>query len=291
MAKIKDYLQIMRPRQWTKNFFCLAGLFLGGKFFENEAIIAASLTFLLFSLISSANYVINDILDVEYDKKHPRKSNRPLPSGRMNIVQAYLVVFILIVLSVPVAMMLDVKTIYVAGLYTVITLLYSMYIKHYPVLDILTIAFGFCLRVLAGIYAVQVLPTSWTILCTFFIAIFLAAVKRRAELANVNSDDTSRPVLAKYSMDFLDHQVNTAAAMTIICYALFTTASGKNPALILTVPIVYYAVMHYCRKAMVDDDGEEPEKKLLSDPFLYGAIIVWMIAFALLQQVPAGWFK
>ncbi len=291
MAKFNDYLQIMRPRQWTKNFFCFAGLFLGGKYFQNDAIVAAALTFLLFSLISSANYIINDLLDIEYDKKHPRKCNRPLPSGRLLKPQAYILVVILVALSIPIAMMLDIKTIYVTSVYAIITLLYSLYLKHFPVLDILTIAFGFCLRVLAGIYAVQILPTSWTILCTFFIAIFLAAVKRRAELANVNSDDTSRPVLAKYSMDFLDHQVNMAAAMTIICYALFTTASGKNPALILTVPIVYYAVMHYCRKAMVDDDGEEPEKKLLTDPYLYGAIIVWMIAFVLLQQVPPGWFK
>jgi hypothetical protein len=146
------------------------------------------------------------------------------------------------------------------------------------------VSVGFVLRLLAGCYAVDVMPTSWIVLCTFFLAMFLAAAKRRAELAAAGEDDAlRRPVLAKYSVQYLDALVNNCAAMAVITYALFTIF--KNPTLVVTVPIVFYGIMHYKLAVMVRAQGEEPDRALLRDVRIQLAIVLWLVTFALVMYL------
>jgi 4-hydroxybenzoate polyprenyltransferase len=175
------------------------------------------------------------------------------------------------------------------ALYVANSLAYTLRFKHAALLDVLSVAVGFVLRLLAGCYAVDVMPTSWIVLCTFFLAMFLAAAKRRAELAagagaGAGDDDTlRRPVLAKYSVQYLDALVNNCAAMAVITYALFTIF--KNPTLVVTVPIVFYGIMHYKLAVMVRAQGEEPDRALLKDVRIQLAIVLWLVTFALVMYL------
>lgn len=171
------------------------------------------------------------------------------------------------------------------ALYLVNNVMYSAILKDVAILDAISIAFGFVLRLLAGIYVLGILPTAWIVFCTFFLALFLGLSKRRAELAGMQNSGkdaggVQRPILEKYSIAYLDSLINSAATMTIMCYALFTVASGKNPTLIVTLPIVYYAVMHYKRRVMMARNyGEEPDRLVLTDLRIPACIAMWLVLY------------
>ena len=172
-------------------------------------------------------------------------------------------------------------------LYMANNLAYSLMLKHMALMDVISIAIGFVLRLLAGVYAVNELPTSWITLCTFFLTVFLGFCKRRAELGGLvpAEENEQRPVLSQYTLQFLDYLVNSSAVMTVMCYALFTTTANKNPSLIITVPVVFFAVLHYKRVVMILHDGEEPERLVLRDIRLQLSIVIW---FALYIAISLG---
>jgi 4-hydroxybenzoate polyprenyltransferase len=176
---------------------------------------------------------------------------------------------------------LGIKTWVCILLYAVNNLLYTFRLKHLPLLDVGSIAIGFVLRLLAGVYAVEESPSAWITLCTFFLALFLGFAKRRTELAGLGETlpDTQRPVLAQYTLPWLDSLVAGAATMTVMSYALFTTISGKNPTLVLTVPIVYYAIMHYKLQLLLAAGTEEPEKMLLKDGVIRLSVLLWLLCY------------
>jgi 4-hydroxybenzoate polyprenyltransferase len=167
--------------------------------------------------------------------------------------------------------------------YGALNVAYSWRWKHVPVLDVCCIAFGYVLRVLAGVLVLGDVPTSWILLCTFFLALFLGFTKRRAELVDPERGaGEQRPVLDAYDRPFLDSLVDSSATMAVMTYALFTATSGKNPSLIVTVPVVYYAIVHYRRVAQHSGFGQEPDRILLRDHTLQVCIALWLALFVLI---------
>jgi len=290
---MRAYLKLLRPHHWTKNGFCLAGLAFGGHLRDPEAWTLALACLGVFCAGASAIYIINDILDLEHDRQHPRKKNRPLASGAVGIPAALVIALILAGGAGYGAWLLGPRVLACLCGYLVNNLAYSVVLKHRPIVDVLSIAVGFCLRILAGVYVLGELPTTWIVLCTFFLATFLGTAKRRAEMGRAATDENAvqRPVLANYSVQFLEYMLNSCAIMALVCYALFTTSSGRNPSLVVTVPFVFYAIMHYKRIVVVLDEGEEPETILLKDWRLQLAILLWGGAFFAVEFFKPEWFK
>lgn len=275
-------VRLMRPRQSVKNLFCLAGVLFGpDRLSDSKAWMNSLATVAVFSFLSSAVYIANDIIDRDRDRLHPRKKNRPIASGVVSVPIAVCLALILGVGSLAASYLIGKKVFACLFLYLVNNALYSTMLKHMALFDALCIAFGFVLRLLAGIYASGDLPTTWITLCTFFLTVFLSFCKRRAELADVipESDLGQRPVLSKYSVQFLDYLVSSSAVMVVMCYALFSATGGKSPSMVLTVPIVYFAVMHYKRLVIFLKEGEEPERILLRDIRLQLSIILWLAVY------------
>lgn len=309
-----DLIKLLRPHQWTKNLFCFAGVIFGGRLFQPHAIALAVITVVIFSAIASAVYIFNDIQDFERDRRHPKKRFRPIASGKVPIPTAIYIALFFATLSLVGAYHLGWLTFTCVVLYAINNIAYSLALKNIPLFDVGCIAFGFVLRLLAGIYALGDIPTAWITLCTFSLTLFLGFAKRRTELLALlshplhqelrdyqensvqNLQQTShryylklfyqrgqvnkqRPVLSQYTLPFLDSLLNSTATLTLMCYALFTIASGKNPSLVITVPIVYYAVMHYKWMVTVLAVGEEPDRILLEDHVIKLSLIIWLIAY------------
>jgi 4-hydroxybenzoate polyprenyltransferase len=293
----RAYLHLLRPHQWTKNAFCLAGVLFGpgrlGQWTawgQGVAITAA------FCVVSSAVYILNDLHDRERDRLHPRKRHRPLASGVVSVPAAACLGVLLAGLGLAMAIPFDWKVSGCLVLYLANNLLYSFWLKHKAFFDVLSIALGFCLRMCAGVYALGDLPTNWITLCTFFLAVFLGFAKRRAELVSYESlphaepSHSQRPVLSKYSIQLLDSLLNNAAIMATMCYALFTSTSGKNPSLVITVPVVFYAIMHYNRQVTQFAGGEEPDRVLLKDFRIQASIGIWLVTYYFVTFGNVRWF-
>ncbi|NJK39839.1 MAG: UbiA prenyltransferase family protein [Oscillatoriales cyanobacterium RM2_1_1] len=322
-----NLIQLLRPHQWTKNLFCLAGVVFGGRLLEPRAILLDCLTVVVFSAMASAVYIFNDIQDIERDRRHPKKCFRPIASGQIRIQSASLIGSGLALFALLGSYSLGLATFMCVLGYGINNIAYSLKLKHIPLFDVNCIALGFVFRLLAGIYVLDDKPTAWIVLCTFFLTLFLGFAKRRAELLALLRDDISqelirskqeesaeapesvadlfylqliyqrgrvnkqRPVLAQYTLPYLDSLLNSTATITIMCYALFTISSGKNPSLVITVPIVYYAVMHYKRVVTVLAFGEEPDQLLLKDNSIKISLLVWLISYLLILYFDLQLFK
>jgi 4-hydroxybenzoate polyprenyltransferase len=240
--------------------------------------------FACFCAMSAAAYILNDVVDRDRDRQHPVKQARPIASGAVSIGAALAMCTALAVAALAGGFYLGWPVLGCLVLYLVNNIAYSSYLKHYALVDVLSIAIGFCLRLLAGVYVVGVLPTTWIFLCTFFLTVFLGFAKRRAELAGLDdgADTERRPVLSKYSVQLLDYMLNNAAVMAVMCYALFTSTSGKNPTLVVTVPIVFFAVMHYKRLVVLWNFGEEPDWILLKDVRIQLSIVLWILCYVVI---------
>jgi 4-hydroxybenzoate polyprenyltransferase len=286
-------IKSLRPHQWTKNTFCLAGLIFGTRLGEAPAWRSALIYLGFFCAVSSCMYLVNDLHDLERDRLHPKKRFRPLPSGDISPFQASLFATLLGVIGLSSFFIVDSKAFYCLAAYAAINLFYSIWLKHRVLLDVFGIALGFVLRMLGGVYAVQEMPTTWITLCTFFLALFLGFAKRRAELAELISlsSNSQRPVLAKYTLPYLDSLLNGTATMTIMSYALFTAGAGKNPTLIISVPMVYVAIMHYKFLVLNRKGGEEPDRIVLHDRQIQFWILLWLITYLCVVNTSVRLFK
>lgn len=277
---IKLIIKLIRPQQWTKNAFCFAGVMFGGRIHEPHSILLAFFTFMVFSAASSSAYVLNDIMDRERDCEHPKKCTRPIASGAISVPVAASIGLLMATVGFCGGYALGVPTLACLILYLINNAAYSLYLKHATLLDAISIAFGFVLRLLAGIYVLGDLPTAWIVLCTFFLSLFLSFAKRRAEILSLaDKDNFQRPVLNNYSLHYLDHLTNSSATMALLCYALFTILSGKTPDLIITLPIVYYGIMHYQQLIMVRGVGEEPDQILLKNWGIKLCLLLWILTY------------
>jgi decaprenyl-phosphate phosphoribosyltransferase len=268
----RNLVALLRPKQWIKNGFVLAPLLFSAKFGDPEALRAAFLAALLFCLGSSATYIINDIHDIENDRRHAKKSkSRPLASGAVSVRQA-LAVLALLYLLVAFAAFAAPAVVAVIAAYAVLNLAYTFYLKHQPVLDIFTIALGFVLRVYAGALALQVPLSSWMAITTLCLALYLAAVKRRQEL--IGTGEISRAVLGKYTLPLLDRYAEMSATGALVFYSLFVLTA--RPAMAITIPLVLFGLFRYWYVVETTTDGESPTDALLADLPLLATLFAWI---------------
>ena len=227
---IGPLLRLIRPKQWLKNLFVFAPLVFARELFTPEADLIALRAFIAFCFTASAIYIINDIADAEADRAHPEKRHRPIASGEVTSRQALFLLSVLIILTILIVDGMDPRFITILGAYFVFNLAYSFGLKEVLLLDVFIVAAGFMFRVLGGAYAIDVQVSSWLVLCSLFISLFLGFAKRRGELAvaPVPEGGAGRKVLRLYSANFIDQLLTIVAAGTVISYALYTVAPGRS---------------------------------------------------------------
>ena len=276
-AVARAMVQAMRPMQWVKNTACLAGLIFSKQLLSAPARVSAVAATVMFCAAASAVYIFNDLCDCRADRRNPKKADRPIASGALPQGTAIVGGLAALLTSLLIAWSLGPGCAWVLALYLAMNVVYSLWLKHAVLADVMVIAMGFVFRVLAGVYAVGAQPTAWIVLCMFFLALLLGLAKRRAELAALkNAAAAHRPVLAKYSLPYLDALLAVMAAMTVICYAVYTVDSPhKNATLIVTIPPVVYGIARYLLLVMVRG-GEAPEEILTRDKGLLIAVLVWI---------------
>ena len=277
-------LKAMRPHQWVKNLLVFAGVLFARHLFELDRLLLASVAFGIFCLVSGSVYILNDLLDLEQDRNHPDKGLRPLASGRLKVPVALGGGGLFLFISLGGAFCLRPAFGGVVSLYFVQNLLYSKYLKHVVILDVMLIGFGFVLRAVAGAVVVDVEVSSWLILCTFLLALFLGFSKRRQEIVRFKAaGEGHRSVLTDYSPQFLDTMIGTVTAATLMSYALYTMSEQTvqkfhTTHLILTTPFVIYGIFRYLYLMHQQEKGDNPTEVLLRDPAMQVNVLLWVLA-------------
>jgi len=277
-------LESGRPKQWIKNTFIFAGAVFAERLLVVGILPRLLAGFFLFSLAASAVYLFNDLMDVEQDRLHPQKSKRPLPSGRLNGRTVFSSAVIVLALAVPLSFHLMPRFGLWVLTYVIMNVLYSVKLKRVVIVDVMTIAAGFVIRVMAGCSLVSVTPSDWLVVCTITISLFLGSCKRRQELVLVsNTARASRDVVKHYDMGFLDQMIGVATSATLISYILYTlsqetVAKFGTRNLVLTSPFVLYGIFRYLYIIYQDNGRGDPTDTLLSDRPLLINTFLWGIA-------------
>jgi 4-hydroxybenzoate polyprenyltransferase len=296
MRTLRALLKAMRPRQWSKNVFIFAGIFFDGRILDPQRLIKSVAAFAIFCLISSAVYLVNDLADINKDRQHPVKCNRPLASGELKPLVAQLAALLIALVALPCAFLLNNGLGWFALLYAVTMVLYSFVLKNLVIIDVMTIAAGFVIRVFAGAAVVAVTRFSpWLYLCTILLSLFIAINKRRHEIILLADDaNTHRTSLQEYSREFLDIMTSLVTSTALAAYSFYTFSAPNLPAdhsMMLTVPFVLYGIFRYLYLIHVKNLGGAPEdivlgdKPLLIDLGLWGAISGLVIYWPVLKQL------
>lgn len=285
-------LKTMRPRQWvTKNIFIFAAIVFDKQLFVLDSFLRTLAGFALFCLISSSVYIFNDIADVEADRQHPDKKNRPIPSGKLPMPAAWTAGIVLAVVTLGAGYLLEPAFGYVVGVYFLLIMAYSKWLKHIPIVDVLVISAGFVLRVGAGVTLIQVERFSpWLYVVMTLLSLFLGFGKRRAELALlVQGAGSHRKVLDGYTLPLLDQYIMIVSATTIVAYSLYTFSAPnvpENHSMMLTIPFVVYTIFRYLYLIEVKHAGGAPEEILLSDRPFQTAMILWGVTVLAIFYLP-----
>ena len=287
-------VEALRPKQWTKNLLLFVGVVFSQHLRDGQLLGRAAAGFLAFSLLSGSVYVLNDLMDVESDRRHPKKSRRPIASGRLPVPLAWGLLPVLWLSVAALAWWLGPSFTWIALFYLVSNLAYSFWLKHQVILDVFLIANGFVLRAIAGVellrpVAPDTVLSPWLMVCTFFGALFLGTSKRRRELVNAGTQAVEqRAVLRRYTPELLEVMLTVSAATTLVAYALYTiwpttVAKFHTEGLLYTVPIVAFGVFRYLFLVRVSETSEDPSAVLLTDrPIqvtvaLFLAVAVWIL--------------
>lgn len=279
---IKALLKTMRPRQWVKNVIVFFALVFDKQLFQLEPALRTLAGFALFSLISSAVYIFNDIGDIKADRQHPEKKHRPLPAGELPVGVARVFGIFLVAAVLPSAWLLTPAFAAVLAVYFLMMLAYTSRLKHIPILDVMILAAGFVLRVHSGVTLIAVERFSpWLYVITTLGALYLGFGKRRAELTLLEDGAAShRKVLEGYTIPLLDQFITIVSSTTILAYSLYTfTATNlpDNNTMMLTIPFVIYAIFRYLYLVQVSHITGSPEEVVLTDRPLQIAIALWGI--------------
>ena len=290
-SMLPSLLRALRPQQWVKNLFVLAPAVFAHRLGEADAQVRSLLAFAAFCAAASAVYLVNDVRDREADRNHPLKRNRPIAAGRVSPGVALAVAAVLG--AAALASIAALGRMYGAILvaYVALSLLYSWRLKHVVILDVMVLAMGYVLRVEAGAAAVGVAVSSWLLLCTIFVALFLAFSKRRHELLLLaERAPNQRRVLTQYSPAFLDQMINVVTASTVLSYALYCVAEESvakhGRGLLYTVPLVLFGIFRYLYLVYQQPGHANPTEEVLTDvPFLinvalWGAAVMWVLYVA-----------
>ena len=280
-------LEAMRPRQWSKNVFVLAGIVFAGRLFEARAELRVLACFAIFCAASSALYLANDVADRASDVHHPLKRTRPIASGRLSPPIAIAASAVLTLVALAGTALLNRATLAVMAAYLASTFAYSLGLKRAFLLDVMIVAAGFVLRAVAGASCIEAEISPWLLVCSFLLALFLALGKRRAELVLLGQNATDhRVALGSYSLPLVDSWLTALAGASIVSYALYTQSPRTvehfgTTNLLYTVPFVIYALFRYQHHVVRQDAGGDPGSLLLQDPGLWISLLAWAITAAM----------
>jgi len=283
-------LKVMRPKQWTKNGLLAAALVFSGQFSDPQRLGRALLAVTAFNLLSSSGYVLNDYLDREADRRHPKKRLRPIASGSLPEGLALPWMAFILLGGLGIAYWLSLKFLVLSVLYLATTISYSLYFKHKVILDVMFLAACYVLRAIAGAVVIDVRVSPWFFLCTAFFALFLGFAKRKAELVQVGNVGT-RKNLREYSLPMLEQFQAIVTSSTIVSYALYTVL-GTNRWMMLTIPYVLFAVLRYIYLVEQKGEGGAPDETLLKDgPILVTVALYVVTAIGIMSAEKVGWLS
>jgi 4-hydroxybenzoate polyprenyltransferase len=273
---LKELIISMRPQQWYKNLVLFVGIVFSLNLLNFQKWFDVISAFIIFCILSGSEYIINDILDIEKDRKHPKKRNRPIASGELKVSHALLFAVILIFVGVLGAYLINMLFFAVSIAYILLILSYSMFLKNIIIVDLLVISIGFVIRAVAGCLAINVFISPWLIICAFLLALFLALCKRRHELTLLGEEARNhRKILGEYSSKMLDQMINITTAALIMSYFLYTFLAD-NIWMMITIPLVLYGLFRYMFLVYVKNIGGEPEM-LFKDKGMLISIILWVV--------------
>lgn len=293
--RIRVLLRVLRVNQWIKNLVIFTAIIFSGKLFDADLFLRSTYAFFVFCLLSSASYVLNDIIDYSFDKKHPVKKHRPIAAGQVSIQEATFIVFMLTIVSLVISLLFSISFFLLSFIFILIHFFYSLYLKKHAVIDIFTISFSFMIRTFAGEVATGFHIPIWLLLTIFFVSLFMATVKRHAELVARGTE--TRASLFYYKEHLLDFLTNTFATATIIAYSFYTYFEKLPPTTTLlsdfmtelfpdfearkwmmaSIPFVVYGIARYAQLLYEKEQGERPEKIVTSDTPLVVSIALWGI--------------
>lgn len=294
---IKDYMKILRPKQWVKNFFVMLPLFFGGELFNGKALLAGAITFLAYSFAASSIYCFNDIHDVDDDRRHSVKRLRPIASGAISISVAYALMFTCFALSMLSVFLLPDYALQTGGIilfYWLLNLAYCARLKQYAIIDVCIVAFGFVLRLLAGGFATHIQLSKWIVLMTFLITLFMSFAKRRDDVIRMEqTGEAPRKNTIRYNLTFINQAITITASVTLVCYIMYTVSpeviqNFHTDYLYLTSIFVLVGLLRYIQLAVVDQKSGDPTKVLLKDRFTQLVVVAWLLTFLLIIYVLKG---
>jgi len=284
----------LRPHQWTKNLVVLLPLVFSKHLFEEDAALRAGLAFVIFCVLSGAVYLVNDLRDLEQDRLHPRKRSRPLASGALPVGVARGAAILLLAGGLGAALILGPGFAAACLAYVVLNLAYSFGLKNVVILDVLAVSLGFVIRAVAGALAIDVRFSSWLLVCTILLALFLSLAKRRHELVSLDAVASEhRQILAEYSPYLLDQMISVVTASCLTAYAFYTmapetVAKYQTERLALTIPFVLYGIFRYLYLVHRRERGGSPTDILLTDRPLLAAVALWAIAVVVIVYGAPG---
>ncbi|MBR2378644.1 MAG: UbiA prenyltransferase family protein [Bacteroidaceae bacterium] len=283
-----DYIKLLRPAQWSKNLFVFLPLFFAHDIDNLPRLLAVIVAFFALSMASSCIYVLNDMCDVEFDRKHPEKCRRPIASGRVSLPVARGVYIFLLLLSVViVALFIPTTSMFVVlATYLLINHAYSLWLKHIAILDVMLVAFGFVLRIIAGAVAAEVVPSHWIIIMTFLLALFLVLAKRRDDVIKYErTQAVARRNVTAYNRNYLDHVITLVAAITLVSYIMYTVdeeivARFDCSYVYATSIFVLAGILRYLQITLVEEKSWSPTQIIMCDRFLQLSVAGWLLLFA-----------
>jgi len=289
---MKHLIKLLRPHQWLKNIFVFLPLFFSRHLLDLNYLIPATIAFIAFSFAASSIYCFNDIIDVESDKKHPTKKERPIASGNISKKQAYILMLFMLLLSEGITVVYlsanNYNVLILILSYYALNILYAKILKNIPIIDVFIVAFGFVLRLFVGGACTNIWISHWIVLMTFLLALFLSFAKRRDDMVIFNStgEETGHNVNS-YSFEFVNETISILASITMVCYIMYTVseeviARMNSSYLYITSIFVLAGIVRYLQITIVDMKSGSPTKVLMKDKFLHMCIVGWMITFFLI---------
>lgn len=281
-SPLRSALKLLRPEQWTKNLLVFAGLVFAVELDDGLAWLRTCAAFAAYCAASSAAYVMNDLRDVDHDRAHPVKRNRPLARGDVSTSGATTFAVVLTLGAFAIVASLGLTSIALLAAFMAVQFAYSFGLKHLVLIDVFAIAALFVIRAAAGAEAIDVRISPWLLVCTALLALFLAFAKRRGELLLMGADETpGRPVLEGYSLELVDHLLTVVAASAISAYSIYTFTATDSDAMMVTIPFVVFGIFRYLLLVHRRNLGEEPERVLMTDVPILLTVAGWAIASAL----------
>lgn len=273
---IKELVISMRPKHWYKNLVIFIGIVFSLKLLNLSLWVDVIAAFAVFCVISGCLYLINDIIDSDKDKNHPKKRNRPIPSGKLKVQHAWISAVILLIIAFAVSYLIGIWFLASAVAFFLLILIYSLFLKQFIIVDIMIISTGFVIRAIAGCAAAGVIVSPWLIICAFLLALFLAIGKRRHELVVLGKNaGNHRKILDGYSTGMLDQMMNITTSALIMSYSIYTFNTGKI-FMMITIPFAFYGLFKYIYMVHAENFGGEPEM-LFKDKGMLLSMALWAI--------------